>query len=176
LGVVRRIEPPGCVTSTRLSANAAWSSMCSITSLETTSSHCPTDGSAMTSRERDVGNAARAFAMGSTDRSKAVTAFDDSATLTRPLRRCGRVAVRDRRARALLVDELGVPVDRVVDARHTAVGAGDSQEGSGICQEGRHRITASVVTIASRATRAVRATRGAADARGPRGVAPGGGA
>jgi len=63
--------------------------------------------------------------MGSTDRSKAVTAFDDSATLTRPLRRCGRVAVRDRRARALLVDELGVPVDRVVDARHTAVGAGD---------------------------------------------------
>jgi len=99
--------------------------MCSITSLETTSSHCPTDGSAMTSRERDVGNAARAFATGSTDRSKAVTAFDDSATLTRPLRRCGRVAVRDRRARALLVDELGVPVDRVVDARHTAVGAGD---------------------------------------------------
>ena len=51
--------------------------------------------------------------------------FDDSATLTRALRRCDRVAVRDQRGRALLVDELGVPVDRVVDARRTPVGAGD---------------------------------------------------
>jgi hypothetical protein len=51
--------------------------------------------------------------------------FDDSATLTRALRRCDRVAVRDQRGGALLVDELGVPVDRVVDARRTPVGAGD---------------------------------------------------
>jgi hypothetical protein len=70
------MEPPGRVTSTRLSANAAWSSMCSITSLETTRSNCPTGGSAMTSRVSNStsGNAARAFAMGSTDRSQAVTA------------------------------------------------------------------------------------------------------
>ena len=51
--------------------------------------------------------------------------FDDNATLTRALWRCDRVAVRDQRGRALLVDELGVPVDRVVDARRTPVGARD---------------------------------------------------
>ncbi len=51
--------------------------------------------------------------------------FDDNSALTRALRRCDRVVVRDQRGRALLVDELGVPVDRVVDARRTATGAGD---------------------------------------------------
>ena len=51
--------------------------------------------------------------------------FDDNPELTRALRRCDRVGVRDQRVRALLVDELGVPVDRVVDARRTAVGARD---------------------------------------------------
>ena len=51
--------------------------------------------------------------------------FDDNATLTRALRRCDRVAVRDQRGRALLVDELGVPVHRVVDARRTPLGARD---------------------------------------------------
>ena len=35
--------------------------------------------------------------------------FDDNPELTRALRRCDRVGVRDQRGRALLVDELGVP-------------------------------------------------------------------
>jgi hypothetical protein len=51
--------------------------------------------------------------------------FDDNRALGRALDRCGRVVVRDQRGRALLVNDLGLPVDRVVDGRRTRAGDDD---------------------------------------------------